>query len=59
MSSNRSTVVMGPPFVRNGTGGNPMALPELNAVVSAVGSNVPNLSYLSSCLQSQIEHTLL
>jgi hypothetical protein len=36
---------MGPPFVRNGTGGNPMALPELNAVVSAVG---PDLGILSS-----------
>lgn len=53
MSSNRSKVVMGPPFVRNGTGGNPMALPELNAVVSAVGSNLLtsiNLNSLTTCL---------
>eukprot|EP00039_Didymoeca_costata_P021206 m.343770 g.343770 ORF g.343770 m.343770 type:complete len:809 (+) comp23276_c0_seq1:128-2554(+) len=35
MSSNRSKVVMGPPFVPvNGTG-NPMALPELNAIIAA------------------------
>ena len=53
MSSNRSKVVMGPPFVRNGTGGNPMALPELNAVVSALGSIILtsiNLSSLPCCL---------
>ena len=37
MSSNRSKVVMGPPFVHDDTGGHPMALPELNAVVSADG----------------------
>ena len=34
MSSNGSKVVMGPPFIQNGSG-NPMALPELNAIIAA------------------------
>ena len=35
MSSNRSKVMMGPPFVEPGFGGNPGALPELNAIIAA------------------------
>eukprot|EP01043_Picozoa_sp_COSAG02_P056000 COSAG02_NODE_6577_length_3484_cov_1.829542_2_plen_344_part_00 len=34
MSSNLSKVTMGPPFVQPGLGGNPGALPELNAIIA-------------------------
>lgn len=35
MSSNKSKVIFGPPFVPEGGRGNPMALPELNAIIAA------------------------